>query len=419
MKVLTLNCGSSSVKYSLWGMPARRKICSGIAERVKIGKSFIRYRAEGQEEFILHKECPNHGTAIKLTVDLLTSKERGVMKDVSTISAVGHRVVHGGEEFKQSVIINDEVVKAIERYSMLAPLHNPANLLGIRAAMELMPNIPHIAVFDTAFLATVPKHAHIYAVPYDWYEKYQIRRYGFHGTSHLYVSKRAAALLRKKSSEINAITLHIGNGVSVTAVKKGVAYDHSMGFTPLEGAVMGTRSGDIDPAIPLYVMQKEGLTADQMESILNKKSGLLGITGKYIDRRDIVKAASQGDERARLAIKIECYRLRKYIGAYAAALGGLDTIVFTAGVGENAPLYRAKICEGLEFLGVKIDPKKNEQALGKEMDISSPDSRVKVLVIPTNEELVMAEDVLSLLEGRYDVHTKFKYPFEKPDFVPP
>jgi len=421
MKILTLNCGSSSVKYSLWDMPARIRLCSGVAERVTIGNSFIRYKALGKEENLYHSDCPTHEVAIKLIVDLLTNPEHGLIKDVSEVSAVGHRVVHGGEKFVQSVRINNEVISMIEKFCALAPLHNPPNLQGIRAAMKLMPNIPHIAIFDTAFLTTMPPHAYIYGLPYEWYERYRIRRYGFHGTSHLYVAKRAAALLGRKPSEVNIITLHIGNGVSITAVKKGVAYDHSMGFTPLEGAVMGTRCGDIDTTIALYVMQKENLTPAQMEDVLNRKSGLLGITGKYIDRRDIIKAATESDERARLAIEIECYRLRKYIGAYAAAMNGVDAIVFTAGVGENSVLHRTKICERLEFIGIKIDPQKNEQAVGgkREMDISTPDSRVKVFVIPTNEELVFAEDVLALLENRYDAHTKFEYSFQKSDFIPP
>ena len=420
MKILTLNCGSSSVKYSVWDMPARVKLGGGIVEKVTIGNSFIRYKALGKEEIVHHHECPTHNEAIKLIMDFITNPEYGVIKDISEISAVGHRVVHGGEKFTHSVLINDEVIKTIEECAELAPLHNPPNLTGIRAAMKLMPDIPHIAVFDTAFLTTIPKHAYMYALPYEWYEKYRIRRYGFHGTSHLYVSRRAAALLGKKPSEVNLITLHIGNGVSITAVKKGVAYDHSMGFTPLEGAVIGTRCGDIDPAIPLYIMRREKISPEQMDSILNKKSGLLGITGKYIDRRDIVKAAKEGDERAQLAIEIECYRLKKYIGAYAAALGGVDAIVFTAGVGENSPIHRAKVCERLEFIGVKIDPEKNEKAVGgkEEVDISTPDSKVRVFVIPTNEELVFAEDVVAILEGRYDIHTRFEYSFQKPDFKP-
>ncbi len=268
--------------------------------------------------------------------------------------------------------------------------------------MNLVPNIPQVAIFDTAFFSTMPAHAYTYAVPYQWYEKYGVRKYGFHGSSHSYVSRRAAELLGKTPSEINVITLHIGNGVSVTAVKKGVAYDHSMGFTPLEGAVMGTRSGDLDVGVALHIMEKENLTHTQMSDILNKKSGLLGITGKYVDRRDVIKAAEDGDDRAKLAIEVECHRLKKFIGAYAAAMGGIDAVVFTAGVGENSSLYRGKICEGLEFLGIQIDPQKNMQAIGGEveMDISRSNSRVRIYVIPTNEELIFVREVVKILRER-------------------
>jgi acetate kinase len=285
--------------------------------------------------------------------------------------------------------------------------------------MEAMPNIPHFAVFDTAFLSTLPPHTYMYGIPYEWYEKFDVRKYGFHGTSHLYVSRRAAALLGRKPSEVNVITVHIGNGVSITAVKKGATYDHSMGFTPLEGAVMGTRCGDIDPAIPLVMMRQLNVNADDMEKILNTKSGLLGITGKYVDRRDIRKAAKEGDERSRLAIDVECYRLRKHIGAYVAAMNGTDCIVFTAGVGENSPLYREKICENLNSLGIAIDKEKNEQAVGAgEREIGSRESRVKIFVIPTNEELVFAEDAVTLLQNRYDIHTQFEYEFQKIGYRP-
>lgn len=350
----------------------------------------------------------------------ITDPTHGVVGTLSEISGVGHRVVHGGEKFSVSVVIDDQVKRAVEECAILAPLHNPPNLLGIRAAMKLMPEIPHVAVFDTAFLTTMPTTSTIYPVPYEWYEKYRIKRYGFHGTSHLYVSRRAAALLGKNPADMNAITLHIGNGVSVTAVRQGVAYDHSMGFTPLEGAVMGTRPGDIDPAIVLYVMEKEDLSTTEMYSILNKKSGLVGITGKHVDRRDILKAAMEGDERARLAFEIECYRLRKYIGAYYAALRRVDAVVFTAGVGENSPEHRARICEGLESLGIVIDPERNVAAVGRkaESEISTPDSKVKVFVIPTDEELVLVEDVIATLTGKYDHYTKYEYSFQKPGFRP-
>jgi len=406
MKIMTLNCGSSSVKYSLWDVPAEVKMCSGIVERIGIGSSFIRHQAHGKETIYEHN-CPTHDVAIKLIFDFLTNSKHGVIKDLGEVEAIGHRVVHGGQKFTYSTLIDDNVIKAIEACSILAPLHNPPNLSGIRAAMNLIPNIPHIAIFDTAFFTSIPSHAYIYAVPYRWYEKYGVRRYGFHGSSHSYVSRRAAELLGKKPSEINVITLHIGNGVSITAVKKGMAYDHSMGFTPLEGAVMGTRCGDLDVCAALYIMEKENLSPAQMSNILNEKSGLLGITGKYVDRRDIIKAAEKGDERAKLAIEIECYRLKKYIGAYAAAMGGVDVIVFTAGVGENSPFYRAKICEGLESMGIEIDSDKNMQAIGggKESDISGLHSRVVIYVIPTNEELIFVRDVMAILKGKHEIHS--------------
>jgi acetate kinase len=337
-----------------------------------------------------------------LVIEFLTDPERGAVKTLSEIRAVGHRVVHGGDKFASPVFIDGAVIKAIEEHSELAPLHNPINLAGIRAITDLMPGIPQIAVFDTAFFTTVPRHVFIYGVSYEWYEKYHIRRYGFHGTSHRYVAGRAAVLLGKNPEAVNLITLHIGNGVSLTAVKNGVAYDHSMGFTPLEGAVMGTRCGDIDPGILLYVMGKENLAPQEMEAILNRKSGLLGITGKHSDRRDILKAMDAGDKRAKLSFEIECYRLRKYIGAYTAALGGVDAIVFTAGVGENSFLHREKVCEGLETLGIVLSSQKNKQAVGgqKETEISEPRSRVKVFVIPTNEELMIAEDTFELVGGK-------------------
>jgi acetate kinase len=420
MKILTLNCGSSSIKYTIWEMPARKRLCSGIVDRVSIGGSCIKH--ESKKTIVYQQECPTHEVAIKLILRFLTHPEYGILKDVNEIDVVAHRVVHGGEKFNRSVKINDKVIEAIEECSILAPLHNPPNLLGIRTITNLMPQVPQIAIFDTAFFSTLPKHSYIYPLPYEWYERYKIRRYGFHGTSHLYVSRRASALLHKGPSQTNLITLHIGNGVSITAIREGAAFDHSMGFTPLEGAVMGTRCGDIDPSIPLYIMQKENINARDMENILNKKSGLLGITGKYVDRRDILKAAKDGDVRCQLALELECYRLKKYIGAYAAALGEVDAIVFTAGVGENSPVHRAKICENLDLLGIKIDSKKNELAVGRkmEMDINVEDPRypVKVFVIPTNEELVFAEDAYAILNGKYDVYTNFEYIFQKEDFIP-
>lgn len=399
MKILTLNCGSSSVKYALFEMPGQERLAYGIVQRVGQPGSFIEHsRNDGRKTTERH-DCPGHEQAIALVMQFLTRPGTGAVESLDEVKGVGHRVVHGGEKFNRPVLINDDVLKEVEECSVLAPLHNPANLAGIRAAMRLMPGIPQVAIFDTAFLATMPPSSYIYALPYEWYQEKHIRRYGFHGTSHEYVTKRAALFLKKPLEKVNLITLHIGNGVSVTAVREGKAFDHSMGFTPLEGAVMGTRSGDIDPAIPLYMMGKLNMSPSDMESLLNRKSGLLGITGKYIDRRDIIEAMKSGDKRAALAFEIECYRLKKYIGAYTAALGQVDAVVFTAGVGENSAEHREKICEGLGIIGIRIDENRNREKSGGERDISQPESPVKVLVIPTNEELAFAEAVQNLLAG--------------------
>src|SRR3989339_420811 len=391
MIILALNCGSSSVKYKLFSWEERKTVTNGVIERIGI---------EGGPR--------DHRDALQEIIRSLPGK----------IDAVGHRVVHGGEKFKSSVLINDEVLEAIRSVQDLAPLHNPPNIAGIEAAKEVLPNIPHIAVFDTAFHQTMPEQAFIYPVPYEWYGMYGVRRYGFHGTSHLYVSRRAAVLLGKKPSEVNLITMHIGNGVSITAVKNGISVDTSMGLTPLEGPVMGTRSGDIDPAIILFMIEKEGFYVEEVDSILNKKSGLLGITGKYMDRRDIDKADTAGDKRAKLAQVIEAYRLRKYIGSYVAALGKVDALVFTAGAGEMNWKLRAKVLEGLESLGIVLDKKRNEMAISREKEtlITTDDSAVKVYVIPTDEELVFVEDVVAILEGRYENHVHHTYTFEDPKF---
>lgn len=399
MIILALNCGSSSVKYKLYLWEKRQTLTKGLIERIGI-------------------DCPDHKTALQQIIETLTKGENAVIKDLSEISAVGHRVVHGGEKFKSSVLIDDEVLDAIRSVKDLAPLHNPPNIAGIEAAKEVMPKVPHIAVFDTAFHQTMPEHAFLYPVPYEWYGMYGVRRYGFHGTSHLYVSRRAAVLLDKQPSEANLITMHIGNGVSITAVKDGISVDTSMGLTPLEGAVMGTRCGDIDPAIILFMIEKEGFYADEIDMILNKKSGLLGITGKYMDRRDIEKAANEGDRRSQLAMEIEVYRLKKYIGSYLAGLGKVDAIVFTAGAGELNWKLREMVLEGLEGLGIKLDKKVNEKTKSREKEtlISAKDSSIKVYVIPTDEELVFIEDVVAILEGRYETHTRFKYSFEDPKY---
>jgi acetate kinase len=393
-------------------------MAKGVVERVTVGGSFCEHQVSGKEKIKFYYECPDHATAIKLVIDTLKHPEYGVIKDVRDISAVGHRMVHGGEKFVKSVIINDEVLKTFKDLADLAPLHNPANILGIEAARKLMPNIPHIAVIDTAWHQTMLPQQYIYALPYEWYEKYRIRRYGFHGTSLLYVAKRAAVLLGKDPFECNIISLHIGNGASANAVKNGISFDTSMGFTPLEGLVMGTRAGDHDAAIDFYMMEKEGYSPKEIYNILNKKSGLLGITGKYSDVRDIIDAFKKGDKRAELALQIMIYRIKKYIGAYAAALGRVDAIVWTAGVGEMSDIIRAKVMDGMEFMGLKYDPEKNAVAKSRnaEFDISTSDTKVKIFVIPTDEELVVVEDVVALLEGRYDVHVNFKYSFENPNY---
>ncbi|MFA6711938.1 MAG: acetate kinase [Candidatus Caldatribacteriota bacterium] len=415
MIILSLNCGSSSVKYQLYNWTNKEIIAKGIVERVTVGNSFCVHEVNHKEKVTLKQDCPSHREAIKLIIDTLIHPEYGAIKKLSDIAAIGHRVVHGGEKFAKSVLINQEVLKTFKELSVLAPLHNPPNIMGIEAAMELLPDIPHAAIMDTAWHQTMPAHVYMYAVPYEWYEKYRIRRYGFHGTSLLYVAKRAAVLLNKDPFQCNLISCHIGNGVSINAVKNGLSYDTSMGFTPLEGAIMGTRAGDHDAALDFYVMQKESLSPQEIDSILNKKSGILGITGKYTDRRDVVKAANNGEERAMLAVEMEVYRLKKYIGAYAAALGRLDALIFTAGVGEMSTTTRSKILEGLELFGIRYDSKKNSVARtrNKESDISAPDSKVKIFVIPTDEELVFVEDVVALIEGRYDIHTNFKYTFQE------
>jgi acetate kinase len=418
MDILALNCGSSSVKYQLYDWDRKEIIAKGMVERVIVGDSFIIHEVPGRETYREEYECPDHQVAIHLIIKILTDKTYGVVTDMSKISAVGHRVVHGGEKFTCSVLIDEAVLDAIKEVQHLAPLHNPPNIAGIEAAQANLPNVPHIAIFDTAFHQTMPQHAFTYPLPYDWYEKYGVRRYGFHGTSHLYVSKRAAVLLGKNPKDCNIITMHIGNGVSHAAIKGGVSVDTSMGLTPLEGAVMGTRCGDIDPAIPAFIMEREGYTPKEIDSILNKKSGVLGITGQFTDRRDVIESADNGCPRCKLALEIEAYRLKKYIGSYAVAIGGIDAVVFTAGVGEMAWLIREMALEGLEFMGIKIDKEKNRTTMTrkKESVITLPDSPVKVFVIPTDEELVFTEDVVAILEGTYTDHMQYPYTFARSDF---
>jgi acetate kinase len=418
MDILTLNCGSSSLKYQLYDWDNRQVLARGIVERVTVGGSFIEHYAWGKGTVKKEKDCPNHKIALELILEMLTDPEVGAIPDLKEIRAVGHRVVHGGEKFAQSVIIDDEALDTFKALADLAPLHNPPNITGIEAAREELPGVPHCAVMDTAWHQTMPPRAYIYALPYSWYEKYGVRRYGFHGTSFLYVAKRAAVLLGKDPFACNLILLHIGNGASANAVRDGISVDTSMGLTPLEGLVMGTRAGDHDPAIGYYIINKEGLAPKAVEQMLNKSSGILGITEKYSDRRDVEIAAGKGNERAELAIEIESYRLKKYIGSYFAALGRVDALVFTAGVGERGAAIREKAVEGLGELGIKLDPQSNRLSRTRNAEtlISTPDSPVKIFVIPTDEELVMTEDTYALLQGTYKVHTEFTYGFQKPEY---
>ena len=417
MIIMALNCGSSSVKYQLYDWQKREVVAKGMVERVIVGGSYIEHEVPGRETFKDDHDCPTHQAAIDLIIKTVTDPERGVLKSVDEISAVGHRVVHGGDKFTCSVIIDDKVLDVIKAMQHLAPLHNPPNIEGIQAAKALLPNVTHVAIFDTAFHQTMPEQAYMYALPYEWYEKHQIRRYGFHGTSHLYVSKRAAALLGKKAQDCNIITLHVGNGVSHCAIKGGISVDTSMGLTPLEGAIMGTRCGDIDPAIPSFMMQKENLSAKEIDAILNKKSGIIGITGRFTDRRDVIKCAQEGDVRCQLALDLEAYRIKKYIGSYLAVVGKLDAVVFTAGVGEMSVEAREQVLTGLEHIGIILDKERNKvRTRKKETLITTDDSPVKVFVIPTDEELVITEDTAALLNGTYADHMNFEYSFSKPDF---
>ena len=397
MKILVLNCGSSSIKYALYDMDSKTVMTSGGAERVGLDGAFVKVKlANGEKKQVMH-DIPEHTEGVKFIFSLLTDPEIGVIKDLKEIDAVGHRMVHGGEKFNKSVLLTEEVLKVFEECTDLAPLHNPANLKGVRAVQELMPGLPQVGVFDTAFHQTMPKEAYMYAVPYELYEKYGVRRYGFHGTSHRYVSQRVCEFLGVKPEGKKIITCHIGNGASIAAVKDGKCIDTSMGLTPLEGLMMGTRSGDIDGGAITFIQKKLGLDADGMSNLLNKKSGMLGITGISSDMREIDAACEEGNERAKLAIEMYNYRIRKYIGAYAAAMDGCDIIVFTAGVGENQTSMREKVCEGLSFMGVKIDAEKNSGIHGEEAVISTPDSKVTVVVIPTDEELMIATDTMALL----------------------
>jgi acetate kinase len=398
MKVLVINAGSSSIKYQLFEMPAEKVAAKGVLERIGEEKSKLSHSFNGSE-YKVEQKISDHSAGMKLIIDTLTDSKMGVIKDVSEITAVGHRVVHGGEEFTASTAIDEKVIASIEKFADLAPLHNPPNLTGIKASQKSLPHALQAACFDTAFHTSIPKTAYIYALPYEIYEKYRVRKYGFHGTSHCYVTKRAAKLLGKEPRDVNVITCHLGNGCSITAVKDGKSVDTSMGLTPLEGVVMGTRSGDFDPAILFYLSDK-GYSISQLNDMCNKKSGLLGISGVSNDMRNLRQQADAGNERAQLAFDIFCYRIKKYIGAYTATLGRLDAIVFTGGIGENAIDVREQICGGLEQIGVEIDRSANEKANRKEGLISSAASRVKVYIIPTNEELAIAQDTFRLASNQ-------------------
>ncbi len=391
MIVFVLNCGSSSLKYQLIDMKHETVMAKGLIERIGMDGSVLKHTPANANTIDISTEIPDHKVAIKLVIETLLDENHGVIKKLSEINAVGHRVVHGGERFTDSMLITTEVIKGIEACCEIAPLHNPPNLHGIEACMELLPEVPQVAVFDTAFHQTMPKTAFLYGLPYEMYVKYGLRRYGFHGTSHRYVAQKAAEMMGEHMSDLRIITCHLGNGASLTAIKYGRSVDTSMGYTPLEGLIMGTRSGEIDPAIIPFLMEKENMDAQQIDNFLNRRSGILGISGLSSDFRDLEAAANNGDERSQLAIDVFAYKVKKYIGGYVAAMGGVDAIVFTAGLGENSPFMREKICSGLEYLGTRIDPELNK-IRGKAREISIKRAKTKIFVVPTNEELVIARD---------------------------
>lgn len=397
MKTLVINCGSSSLKYQLIDMSTEESMVQGLVERIGIEGSILTQKVEGKDKYIINTNIKDHKDAIKLVLEALVDSIHGVIKSMDEISAVGHRVVHGGEKYSDSVLIDDEVLKSIKDCIVLAPLHNPPNVIGIEACKELMPNTPMVAVFDTAFHQTMPKHAYICPVPYELYEKYGVRKYGFHGTSHKYVSYKVAETMGKDIKDLKIITCHLGNGCSLAAVKNGKSVDTSMGFTPLAGVMMGTRSGSIDPSVISFLIEQHGYTIEQIDELLNKKSGILGISGVSSDFRDVLEAAESENERAKLALEIFYYKVRTQIAAYAGAMGGVDVIVFTAGIGENSSITRREILKGLEFFGFTINTEKNELR-GKIQEISNEDSRVKVYVVPTNEELMIARDTANLVK---------------------
>ena len=398
MKTLVINCGSSSLKYQLIDMNTENSLVQGLVERIGIEGSILTQKVEGKDKYVIEENMPSHKDAIKLVLEALVNKEHGVIKSMEEISAVGHRVVHGGEKYSHSVVIDEEVIESIRDCISLAPLHNPPNIIGIEACKELMPNTPMVAVFDTAFHQTMPKEAYICPLPYELYENYGIRKYGFHGTSHMYVSQKVAKFMGKDIKDLKIITCHLGNGCSLAAVKGGKSIDTSMGFTPLAGVMMGTRAGSIDPSVISFLVEEQGYTMSDIDELLNKKSGILGISGVSSDFRDVLSESEKGNERAKLALDIFHYKVRAQIAAYAGIMGGVDVIVFTAGIGENSIVTRKESLRGLEFLGFRIDDEKND-VRGKIQEISTEDSKVKVYLIPTNEELMIARDTVKLVKN--------------------
>jgi len=401
MKILILNCGSSSIKYQLFEIEHEELLAKGIVERIGLDGSFIKNERNDGDKIKLEVEIPNHQVGIKYILEMLINKKHGSISGFGEINAVGHRLVHGGEKFKSSVLITDEVIQKMEECIDLAPLHNPPNLKGIYSMKDLLPDVPQVGVFDTAYHQSMPEHAFMYAIPYSLYKKYGIRKYGFHGTSHRYVSQRACEILNLDYSKQKIITCHLGNGASVAAIKYGKSVDTSMGLTPVEGLIMGTRTGDMDLGVMFYIMNKEEIGTQAANTLVNKQSGVLGISGVSSDMREIEKAAGEGNKRAQLALDMYHYRVRKYIGAYAAVMGGFDILVFTGGIGENGPETREEICKDFEFLGLEFDPEKNKGKRGEEVIISKEDSKVKVLVVPTNEELVIAQDTYEICASQY------------------
>jgi acetate kinase len=394
MKVLVLNCGSSSIKYQFIDTETETALAKGMVERIGMTGAVLSHARYDGDSIKIAGEILDHKMAIEYVIAILLSKNHGVISDIKEIDAVGHRVVHGGETFSGSVLINDEVIKVLQDNIELAPLHNPPNIKGIQATGRLLPKTPQVGVFDTAFHSNMPPRSFLYGIPYELYKKYKIRRYGFHGTSHLYVFQKAAEMMKKDVSELKVITAHLGNGCSITAINNGISVDTSMGFTPLEGLLMGTRSGDLDPSLILYIMGKEGLSLHEANTLLNKHSGLIGISGESSDMREIIAAVKDEQKRAKYAFEIFCYRIKKYIGAYTAAMGGLDALVFTGGIGENSSEVREEICKYMDYLGIKLDRLKNEN---REQIISENSSKVKVFRIPTNEELVIAMDTAKIV----------------------